>query len=132
MAHLQINYDSSYGGIFVPGQLFVFGSMVFCADSAGHLAPVENYAPDHVVTFGSLEYTTDSHGELVLLGWTPDQIEGLSDNGGSTPEPISLEDVGPSPLAPQGPAEESITPASGDWVFPSRGPAAMTAASTHG
>ena len=98
MAHLQINCGSGYGDIFVPDQLFIFGSMVFCADSSGHLASVENYALDHVITFGGLEYTMDSHGELVLTGWTPGQNEGSAGIGGSAPEPISFEDVRSSPL----------------------------------
>jgi hypothetical protein len=68
--------------------------MIFYADSVGHLAPIENYAPDQIVTFGGLEYTMDSHGELVLSGWTPGRIEGLSDFGGLTLKLISLEDIG--------------------------------------
>ena len=98
MAHLQINCGSGYGDIFVPGQLFVFGSMVFCADSSGHLASVENYAPDHVITFGSLEYTANSRGELVLTGWMPGRIESLADIEGTVPEPTSIVDVGSNPL----------------------------------
>ena len=76
----------------------MFGSMTFRADSAGHLASIENYAPDQ--TFGGLEYTTDSCGKLALSGWTPGCIEGLSDIVGSTSEPICFEDVGPGSPAP--------------------------------
>jgi hypothetical protein len=46
MAHLEINCGNGCEGTYVPGQLFVFGSMTFYADSTGHLATVENYAPD--------------------------------------------------------------------------------------
>jgi hypothetical protein len=58
MSHLQINYGTGCEDIFVPDQLFMFGSMIFSADSAGHLAPVENYTPYQIMTFGSLDYTT--------------------------------------------------------------------------
>ena len=81
MAHLKINCSNGLGSVFAPGQLFVFGSMVFCPDTTGHLASVENYAPGRIVTFSGLEYTTDSRGELVLLGWAPNRIENLPDSG---------------------------------------------------
>ena len=78
----------------------MFGSMTFRADSAGHLASIENYAPYQIVTFGGLEYTADSRGKLALSGLTPGWIEGLSDIVGSTSEPICFEDVGPGSPAP--------------------------------
>jgi hypothetical protein len=71
MAHLQINCANAHGDVFAPGQLFVFGSIVFCTDSMGHLTSIENYAPGRIMTFGGLEYMADSHGELILSGWTP-------------------------------------------------------------
>ena len=46
MAHLQIYCGTGYGNVYVPGQLILFSSMIFCADSAGDLASIENYAPD--------------------------------------------------------------------------------------
>ena len=90
MAHLQINCIKGCGDVYAPGQLFVFGSMVFCADSMGHLTSVKNYAPGRIVTFGGLEYTTDSRGELILSGWTPSRIESSAGSGGSTLEPNSV------------------------------------------
>ena len=87
MAHLQINCANGHRDVYALIQLFVFGSMVFCADSTGHLTSVENYAPGRIVTFGGLEYTMDSHGELILSGWTPGRIESSAGSGGSTLEP---------------------------------------------
>jgi hypothetical protein len=94
MAHQQINYGGSTVNVYVPGQLLVFGSMMFCADSTGHLASIDNYAQAQIITFGGLEYTVDLHGKLVLSGRTPDRLGDLTVTGGSTPEPISLEGVG--------------------------------------
>ena len=54
MAHLQINCKNSRGSIYAPDLLFVFGYMIFWADSMGHLASLKNYAIGYIVTFGSL------------------------------------------------------------------------------
>lgn len=81
MAHLPINRDNDCVNIYVPGQLFVFGSMTFYADSASHLASMENYAPSRIVTFGGLEYTTDARGKLILTSWTPIQAAETPDDG---------------------------------------------------
>ena len=107
MAHLQINYDSGYGNVHVPDQLFMFSRMIFCADLVGYPASIENYAPAQIMTFRGLEYTADSHSELILSGWIPYWVEGLSDIRVSTLKPISSEDIGPGSLAP--PEEPNIT-----------------------
>ena len=54
MARLVINNDVVSGEAFLPGQLFVFGGFVLCANLIGHLEQVDNYAPGHQFRFGSL------------------------------------------------------------------------------
>ena len=106
MAHLEINCGTRHGGAYVPGQLLVFESMIFCAHSTDHLVSIRNYAPGRIVTFEGLEYTTDSHGEVILSGWMLGRVEDSSDIEGSTPKPISFKDIRQSFLAP--PEEPSI------------------------
>ena len=77
----------------MPNKLFMFGSMVLCVDSVGHLVPVKNYVSYQVITFESFEYTADSCGELILSGWAPGRIEDSSAIMGSTPESISALDL---------------------------------------
>ena len=95
-----------------PANFFVLGSMIFCANSTGYLATVENYAPDQIVTFGGLEYTMDSHGELVLSGWTPNRISGLANTRDSISEWISFEDHESCLPTPPGATEELPPPSS--------------------
>jgi hypothetical protein len=90
--------------------------MSFCADSTGHLATIENYAPDQIITFGGLEYTTDSRGELVLSGWTPGRISDLANTRGSTSKRISSEDHESCLPTPPGATEELPSPSSNNPV----------------
>lgn len=78
MARLQINSNIGRRYIFVPGQLFVFGSFILHAGPTNHLGQVENFAPNQIVRFGNLEYTADSHGDLALSGWMPGWLENSS------------------------------------------------------
>ena len=81
MAH-SINYnDAVQGEIFLPGQIFVFGSFALRANSLGHLEQIESYAPGHQVRFGSLNYIADIRGDLIFAGFettatTPGHREG--------------------------------------------------------
>ena len=93
MAHLQINSNIGCGDIFVPGQLFAFGSIVLHANTAGRLDRVESFVPNQVITFRSLEYTADSRGDLALSGWRPDRLENSSGTMASTPEPTPDPDL---------------------------------------
>ena len=68
MAHLQINNNIGWGGIFALGQLLTFGSIVLHADPSNHLGRMENFAPNQVITFERLEYSTDAPRDLVLSG----------------------------------------------------------------
>ena len=66
MARVHIDSNISYGGIFLPGQLLAFGSVVLHADSNSHLDQVDCFALDQMIGFGNLEYTADSLCDLVL------------------------------------------------------------------
>ena len=59
------------GQIFLPRQIFVFGSFALRANSLGHLEQIESYAPGHQVRFGSLNYVTDIRGDLIFDGFEP-------------------------------------------------------------
>lgn len=59
--------------LFVPGQLFAFGSIMLHADSTGHLDQIDNFAPERQIRFGHLEYVTDAWGDLVFTGFTTPQ-----------------------------------------------------------
>ena len=73
MARLQIDDSIGCGMSFLPGQLFVFGSITLHADSAGRLGQIETFTPGRIVRFGNLEYAADPRGELVFSGWVSDQ-----------------------------------------------------------
>ena len=69
---LSIIYNNAAGmGIFLPGQIFVFGGFALRANSLGHLEQIESYAPGRQVRFGSLNYTADIHGDLIFDGFEP-------------------------------------------------------------
>ena len=59
------------GEVFLPGQIFVFGSFVLWANSLGNLEQIDSYAPGHQVRFGSLNYTADIRGDLIFDGFEP-------------------------------------------------------------
>ena len=58
-------------GVFLPGQIFVFGGFALRANSLGHLEQIDSYAPGHQVRFGSLNYTGDIRGDLIFDGLEP-------------------------------------------------------------
>ena len=47
MARFVINDGATVEGIFLPGQLSVFGGFVLRANMEGHLEQVDSYAPGH-------------------------------------------------------------------------------------
>ena len=59
------------GGIFLPGQIFVFGGFAPWDNLLGHLEQIDSYAPGHQVRFGSLNYTADIRGDLIFDGFEP-------------------------------------------------------------
>ena len=61
--------DAVQGEIFLPGQIFVFGSFALRANSLGHLEQIESHAPGRQVRFGSLNYTVDIRGDLIFNGF---------------------------------------------------------------
>ena len=70
MAHLIIGDGISSGDPFVPGQLFLFGSIVLHANPTYHLDLINNFTPEHRIRFSNLEYVADARGNLVLAGFT--------------------------------------------------------------
>ena len=71
MAPSIISNDVIQGEVFLPGQIFVFGSFVLRANSLGHLEQIESYAPGHQVRFGNLNYTAGIRGDLIFDGFEP-------------------------------------------------------------
>ena len=59
MARSIIYNDADSGEAFLPGQIFVFGGFVLCANSIGHLEQIDSYAPSHQISFGNLNYVAD-------------------------------------------------------------------------
>ena len=57
------------GEIFLPGQIFVFGSFALWANSLGHLEQIDSYAPGHQISFGNLNYVADIRGDLIFEGF---------------------------------------------------------------
>ena len=53
MAPSIIYNNTVQGGIYLLGQIFVFGGFAVRANSLGHLEQIESYAPGHQVRFGS-------------------------------------------------------------------------------
>ena len=66
-----IGNDAIQGEVFLPRQIFVFGSFALRANSLGHLEQIESYAPGHQVRFGNLNYTADIRGDLIFDGFEP-------------------------------------------------------------
>ena len=62
MAPSIIGNDAVQGEVFLPGQIFVFGGFALRANSLGHLAQIDNYAPGHQISFGNLDYVADIRG----------------------------------------------------------------------
>ena len=71
MAPSIIYNDAVQGGIFLPGQIFVFSGFALRANSLGHLEQFDSYGPGHPVRFGSLNYTADIRGDLIFDGFKP-------------------------------------------------------------
>ena len=86
MAGLRINDGIGCGDIFVPDQLFAFGSILLHADPSGCLDQVESLTPGQAFQFGKLEYDIDSRGELVFSG---EQLEDALDVTAHGPDSIS-------------------------------------------
>ena len=75
----SISYnDGVQGEVFLPGQIFVFGSFVLRANSFGHLEQIESYAPSRQIRFGSLNYTANIRGDLIFDGFEPAERAALS------------------------------------------------------
>ena len=71
MAPSIIGNDAVQGEVFLPGQVFIFGSFILRANSLGHLEQIDSYAPGHQVRFGSLNYTTNIREDLIFDGFEP-------------------------------------------------------------
>ena len=71
MAPSIIYNNAVQGGVFLPGQIFVFGGFALRANSLGHLEQIDSYAPGHQVRFGSLNYVADIRGDLIFDGFEP-------------------------------------------------------------
>ena len=71
MAPSVIYNNATLREVFLPGQIFVFGSFALRANSLVHLEQIKSYAPGHQVRFGSLNYTTDIRGDLIFDGFEP-------------------------------------------------------------
>ena len=71
MAPSIIASDAVQGEVFLPRQIFVFGSFALRANSLGQLEQIESYAPGRQVRLGSLNFTADIRGDLILDGFEP-------------------------------------------------------------
>ena len=69
MAPSTIYNDAAQGGVFLPGQIFMFGGSALRANSFGHLEQIDSYAPGHQVRFGSFNYVADIRGDLIYVGF---------------------------------------------------------------
>jgi hypothetical protein len=72
---IKIGEQIDAGANFMLGQIFVFGSIAFYIDSAGHLGQVGNSTPGWIVKFDNLENTTDFHGKQAFTSWVSDQMK---------------------------------------------------------
>ena len=121
MAPSIIGSDAVQGEIFLPGQIFVFGSFALQANSLGHMEQINSYAPGHQVRFENLNYTADIRGDLIFDGFgpmpgAPDShdkhgLDLLSDNA---------RDITPA-VAPDLNPEQTAWPKDG-WMDPTRRP----------
>ena len=59
MAPSIVYNNAALGEVFLPGQIFVFGSFALRANSLGHLEQIDSYAPSHQISFGNLDYVAD-------------------------------------------------------------------------
>ena len=76
---LSIIYNNAVQGeVFLPGQIFVFGSFALRANSLGHLEQIDSYTPGRQVRFGSLNYITDIRGL---------DLRRIRDHSSSSPSP---------------------------------------------
>ena len=48
MAPSIVNNDAVQGETFLPGQIFVFDSLILRANSLGHLEHIDGYAPGQI------------------------------------------------------------------------------------
>ena len=71
MAPSVIYNNAALGEVFLPGQIFVFGSFALRANSLGHLEQIDSYSPGHHVRFGSLNFMADICGDLIFDGFEP-------------------------------------------------------------
>jgi hypothetical protein len=110
MAHLLISDGIRSGDIFVPGQLFAFGSIMLHADPTGHLDQVDSFTPDQEIRFGNLEFIADSRGDLILTG-SSTSLEG----------PANLEASTSSTANPTTGTTATADPASGPDLTPMLG-----------
>ena len=69
MAPSTINNDAVQGEVFLPEQIFIFGSFALWDNSLGHLEQIESCTPGHQVRFGSLNYVTDIVRDLIFDGF---------------------------------------------------------------
>jgi hypothetical protein len=60
MARLVISDGICGGDVFIPGQLFAFGSIMLHADLTGRLGRVGSFALDQEIRFGNLDFVADS------------------------------------------------------------------------
>src|SRR4051812_41835033 len=91
MACLIIGDNVNTGDIFVPRQLFVFGSIVLHADATGHLNQIDNFAPVQHIRFGNLEYFADARGDLIFSGFSASPATAMASEvwtSGAIPNPI--------------------------------------------
>ena len=54
MVPLIIGDGVNSGDLFVPEQLFVFGSIMLYAKPTDHIDQINNFAPEHRIRFGNL------------------------------------------------------------------------------
>ena len=71
MAPSTIYNDATQRGVFLPGQIFMFGGFALRANSLGHLEQIDCYAHGHQVRFGNLNNTADIRRDLIFDGFRP-------------------------------------------------------------
>ena len=69
MARLIIEDGVNTGDLFVPDQLFAFGSIVLHANPTSHVDQINSFSPKHQIRFSNLEYIADIRGDLVFVGF---------------------------------------------------------------
>ena len=115
MASSIICNDAALGEVFLPDQIFVFGSFALWANSLGHLEQINSYAPGHQISFGNLDYVGDIRGDLIFQGFTTPTSalsldpERMARSEDGLPEPAGLS-AATKPIT--GEPEEVVSPAS--------------------